>query len=541
MAEIFISYKSERRAAARHLKKVLECYFQTDARDCVWYDYGLIPGDEFEPRLMAEIAKAKVVIVLWCRKAVESEWVQREAREAKRTGKFLPVKIEPCALAPDFAGADTINLSTWDASPSSPMLHRLLEDLSRRLQREALSRVSKLRELEEDWRGYGAPSLAHFALSQPVETEFAVGAPAAWTSNIGPAPTTMSPNLRAHWENAKRGDPEALCEIAWHYFEGTEGLLEDGKEALRLARIASENGDWTAQHLLGLIYVEGRGVPRDDKEAARAWKIAADRGASGAQYCLGVMHAEGRAGLPEDRQEASRLYKLAADQGHAEAQCALGLRLLEDNKAAEAARYFKLSADQNHAFGQFNLGMLHLSGRGVPADTREARRLIELASNQDDEDAQCQLGYMHRFGLGAVRNDQEAVRWYKLAAARGHATAQYNLGHMYLEGCGVGKDEREGARLIKLSSDQGDLTAQVSLGVLYMDGRGVRQDDKEAVRAFRLGADRGHASSQYYLGFMYEEGRGVPKDRREAVRLYEMAAESDDGDAKSALNRLTGV
>ena len=72
VAEIFISYKSERRPAARHLK-VLDCYFGTGSEECVWYDYGLIPGDEFEPRIMAELARAKVVLVLWCTMAVKSD------------------------------------------------------------------------------------------------------------------------------------------------------------------------------------------------------------------------------------------------------------------------------------------------------------------------------------------------------------------------------------------------------------------------------------------------------------------------------------
>ena len=57
------------------MAKVLECYGYD-----VWYDYGLIPGDDFELRLMAELSSAKVVLVLWCTLAVDSPWVQREAR-----------------------------------------------------------------------------------------------------------------------------------------------------------------------------------------------------------------------------------------------------------------------------------------------------------------------------------------------------------------------------------------------------------------------------------------------------------------------------
>jgi hypothetical protein len=133
MSDIFISYKSERRPAAWHLAKVLECYGYD-----VWYDYGLIPGDEFEPRLMVELRKAKVVIVLWCGLSVESAWVQKEARFARQRDKYLPCWIEHSRLPEEFAGADTVNLTEWRGEPQSHVLHRLLEDIARRLNRDPL-------------------------------------------------------------------------------------------------------------------------------------------------------------------------------------------------------------------------------------------------------------------------------------------------------------------------------------------------------------------------------------------------------------------
>ncbi|MGH6949504.1 MAG: toll/interleukin-1 receptor domain-containing protein, partial [Vitreimonas sp.] len=111
MADVFISYKSERRKAARHLSKVLSCYGYD-----VWYDYGLIPGNDFEQHLIAELEAAKVVVVLWCSMAVTSEWVQREARYASGRAKYLPCRIERAQLPSDFAGADTIDLTAWDAA-----------------------------------------------------------------------------------------------------------------------------------------------------------------------------------------------------------------------------------------------------------------------------------------------------------------------------------------------------------------------------------------------------------------------------------------
>jgi TPR repeat protein len=70
------------------------------------------------------------------------------------------------------------------------------------------------------------------------------------------------------------------------------------------------------------MYLNGRGVAKDDQEAVRLFKLAADQGNASGQYSLGFMYLNGR-GVAKDDQEAVRLYKLAADQGNADAQAAL--------------------------------------------------------------------------------------------------------------------------------------------------------------------------------------------------------------------------
>ncbi len=161
MADVFISYKSERRAAARHLQKVLRLYGYSS-----WYDYGLIPGDDFEPHLMAELNAAKVVVVLWCGLAVHSTWVIKEATDARALGRYLPTWIQDAPLPKGFEGADTINLTGWDGAPRSEKLDRLLADIGRRVGRDPAPDFHGLRELHEDWVGFGRPTLAQFGLSE---------------------------------------------------------------------------------------------------------------------------------------------------------------------------------------------------------------------------------------------------------------------------------------------------------------------------------------------------------------------------------------
>ncbi|MCR6644334.1 MAG: toll/interleukin-1 receptor domain-containing protein [Terricaulis sp.] len=82
MADIFISYKSERRAAAEHLAGVLGAHGYS-----VWWDYGLVSGRDFARQIEKELSAAKAVVVLWCSLSRESEWVRQEALYAKTREK----------------------------------------------------------------------------------------------------------------------------------------------------------------------------------------------------------------------------------------------------------------------------------------------------------------------------------------------------------------------------------------------------------------------------------------------------------------------
>lgn len=362
MAEIFISYKSERRPAARHLAKVLGAY-GFDA----WYDYGLIPGEDFERRLTAEMAAANVILVLWCRRATASDWVNREAREAVRTGKYLPCRIEATALPEEFARADTISLTEWDGAPRSNVLDRLLADIARRLDRDPLGNFNRIRELDEDWRGYGAPSLAEFALGEALTPESATTLSVAKRRSkleFAAPPAELSPDLVEHWKNAQSGEPESLLRIAWHYENGRGGLPQDKNEAVRLYKLAATQGNMHAQSNLGYLYqTGGGGLPQDEREAARLYRLAADQGNAGAQANLASMYRAGRGGLPKDDAEAVRLYKLAADHGNMYAQSDLGY-LFESGQGGlakdvgEAIRLYTLAAQQGNEWAEDRLQSL---------------------------------------------------------------------------------------------------------------------------------------------------------------------------------------
>ncbi len=96
--------------------------------------------------------------------------------------------------------------------------------------------------------------------------------------------------------------------------------------ALALKEITplAKSGHADAQHLLGLMYYMGRGVPRDYKLALSWHQKAALQGKADAQYVVGAMYYTGNA-IAQDHKQAVFWFRKAAEQGHADAQHALGL------------------------------------------------------------------------------------------------------------------------------------------------------------------------------------------------------------------------
>ena len=75
-------------------------------------------------------------------------------------------------------------------------------------------------------------------------------------------------------------------------------------------------GDANAQNNLGIMYINGEGVPQDYAEAAQWYRLAADQGHTNAQFILGVMYQEGE-GVPQDLVAAHMWLSLAAEESPA--------------------------------------------------------------------------------------------------------------------------------------------------------------------------------------------------------------------------------
>ena len=84
-------------------------------------------------------------------------------------------------------------------------------------------------------------------------------------------------------------------------------------------KLLAEQGNTSAQTLLGNMYADGEGVPENDAEAVKWFRLAAEQGDARAQYNLGVMYANGE-GVPENDVEAYVWFSVAAARGHENAR-----------------------------------------------------------------------------------------------------------------------------------------------------------------------------------------------------------------------------
>jgi hypothetical protein len=109
------------------------------------------------------------------------------------------------------------------------------------------------------------------------------------------------PAAPAHKAQAVTAKAEA--EAAWQ--------RGDYVTAERLYRSLAEQGDASAQHFLGKMYVNGEGVRQDPVEAAKWFRLAANQSHTGAQFYLGGMYASGN-GVPQDYVQAYMWFDLSS-------------------------------------------------------------------------------------------------------------------------------------------------------------------------------------------------------------------------------------
>jgi len=104
-------------------------------------------------------------------------------------------------------------------------------------------------------------------------------------------------------------------------------------------RPLAETGDAIAQYNLGLLYLDGHGVPQSPVEAANWFRRAAEQDYTQAQHNLGAMYGTGQ-GVKRDFVQAYKWMNICAAKGNAGCvtQRDLIARKLKPSQLSEAQR-----------------------------------------------------------------------------------------------------------------------------------------------------------------------------------------------------------
>lgn len=292
-----------------------------------------------------------------------------------------------------------------------------------------------------------------------------------------------------------------------------------------------EDDDPRLRNLLGLIYLEGKGVEKDYNKALEHLMIAAVKGDKYAEYNLGCMYAEGF-GVNKDIKKAFEWYLKSAEHGDISAQNRVGLYydngIGTDRNYLKAAEWYRKAADQNNKYALYNLGMLYANGYGVPQDDKKAFELYGKSATNGLVNAEYALATCYRNGKGVLQDDKKALEWYKKAAEHNNVEAQNTIGWMYECGIGTSVDIKKAAEWYLKSAEQGYYIGQWNIAKMYEEGLGVNKDIKKAFEWYLKSASQGYGNAECYVASMYQTGFGVKQNYQEAVKWYEKAVEHDN-------------
>ena len=365
---LFVSHVTEDRAAAMEIVGELE----RRGIPCWIAPRNIEPGKPFDDEIASALDRCRAMLLVFSDQCNESEYIRREVTVAGESQKvIIPFRIEDAQPRRGLR----VRLSDLHWLDGFVSQEGAIEELARRFgpgggTPEAVAPSPAAAPNGTAARMADQPSSALASAGAPAPEPAAAGpriaigigalavlliAAAAWfwSGNFGakpPASTPPTPPVAATPPPsiAAPAPPPVATTAADALREGKAAFeRKDYAAAMRWNREAADQGNPTAETLVGFLYEKGLGAKRDHAEALAWYRKAADQGHAAAQRNIGILYEQG-AGVPQDHAEALRWYRKAAEQGNAGAQT--------------------------------NAGYLYEKGLGVPQDYGEALRWYRKAA-----------------------------------------------------------------------------------------------------------------------------------------------------------------
>ena len=191
---------------------------------------------------------------------------------------------------------------------------------------------------------------------------------------------------------AREGDPEAQYQLASCYHSGY-GVEENDSLVFVWAKKSAEQNYPAGLYFLAFCYETGKGCSANMGNANALYKKAYERatlrandGDPSAQFVLGKIFDYGNGGVTQNQEVAVRWYMRAAEQGYPGAQFNLGncYQLGEGVKEdkSQAVYWYRQAALQGDADSQYMLGLCYASGEGITKSTPKAIEWLQKSSHQ---------------------------------------------------------------------------------------------------------------------------------------------------------------
>lgn len=307
------------------------------------------------------------------------------------------------------------------------------------------------------------------------------------------------PSAFSHFLNAERsGHAMATFNLAWMLDEALGGD-RDVAHAARLYQVAIDRGVVTAHHNLAHLYLQGDAhIPKSIPDAIRHFELAAASGISASMGCLGMIYLDGN-GVPADRSKGIDWLLQAAKLGDEHSVNTLAAIIDRDRGGASTAETFAMyriaaraARELSDATPIYNLGLCFFGGNGVEQDLVKARRLFRIAATAGDPDAAFNLGLMYLNGKGTSADPYEAKKIFGVAAAEGHAEALNCLGVIEFNGLCAERDYGQAWKLFAEAAQADCVNALVNQARCIVMGWDVEGGMEHAFELLEHAAELGH-------------------------------------------------
>ncbi|MCP3966498.1 MAG: sel1 repeat family protein [Lentisphaerae bacterium] len=254
----------------------------------------------------------------------------------------------------------------------------------------------------------------------------------------------------------------------------------------------AEQGDPTAQAIIGSMYMTGEESNINYKDAYYWLRKSAAQGNCIALYYMGMIYEYGLGEVTPDRVKAKRFYQMAFPTIHKQAK---------DGDI----RYINILAEMYHY------------GRGTDLNQKASVNLFKYCAQKSYTQATASLGVIRFTGNGIAQDTGKAKNLLLRASEEGDPRAEFFLSEVY-----YGEEKNVNAfNLLQASSRKGYPPAMYKMAVKFESGSEVKADPSKARALFMAAANAGYAPSQLRVAEYYpDRGNKLIWVKRASERSY---------------------